>query len=76
MVGSRWQRSLHCAGAGRRRRLPGMRPRHATGAADGYRAVMIASEPITPETWPEIPERSVYEVTADLRLRVRPLAAD
>ena len=37
---------------------------------------MIASEPLTPETWPEIPERSAYEITPDLRLRVQPLAAE
>ncbi len=37
---------------------------------------MIASEPMTHETWPEVPERSAYEITPDLRLRVPPLAAE
>ena len=76
LVGSRWQRSLHWRERAGAAPCPVCSRCHATAAADGYRAVMIASEPITPETWPEIPERSVYEITADLRLRVRPLAAD
>lgn len=76
MVGSRWQRSLHwCARAGRAACPVCGRP-DAAGATDGYRALLIASEPITPEPWPEVPERSVFEVTPDLRLRVLPLAAD
>ena len=75
MVGSRWQRSLHwCARAGRAACPVCGRP-DAAGATDGYRALLIASEPITAEPWPEVPERSVFEVTPDLRLHVLPLAA-
>ncbi len=39
----------------------------------GYRAVEVASEPITDEAWRIVSEGSVYEVTADLRLHVEPL---
>jgi len=75
MVGSRWQRSLHwCARAGRAACPVCGRP-DAAGAGADYRALQIASEPITPESWPEVPERSVFEVTPELRLDVRPLAA-
>jgi hypothetical protein len=69
MVGSRWRRSLHYFeqhGAG-----PGS-GEPVTGAAD-YRALIIASEPIDGTAWPEVPERSVFEVTPDLRLRIEPL---
>jgi predicted glutamine amidotransferase len=38
-----------------------------------YRALIIASEPTTGCAWPEVPERSVFEVTPDLRLRIEPL---
>jgi glutamine amidotransferase len=76
MVGSRWQRSLHwCERLGRTICPVCGRP-DAADATDSYRALLIASEPITAEPWPEVPERSVFEVTPDLRLRVLPLAAD
>jgi hypothetical protein len=43
-------------------------------AADhDYRALIIASEPIDGTAWPEIPQRSTFEVTPDLRLRIEPL---
>jgi predicted glutamine amidotransferase len=70
MVGSRWRRSLYyleqhgrSLGAGGRDGAEG----------DGYRALIIASEPTNGEPWPEVPERSVLEVTPDLRLRIEPL---
>jgi predicted glutamine amidotransferase len=72
MVGSRWRRTLHCltqTGAP----LPARAPRDA-GASHDSRALIIASEPTTGETWSEIPERSVFEVTPDLELRIEPLA--
>ena len=37
------------------------------------RALIIASEPTNGCPWPEVPERSVFEVTPDLRLRIEPL---
>jgi glutamine amidotransferase len=69
MVGSRWRRTLHFFeqhGAG-----PSL-GEQAAGATD-YRALIIASEPIDGTDWPEIPERSVFEVTPDLRLQIAPL---
>lgn len=38
-----------------------------------YRAVIVASEPISHESWREVPENSVYRVTDDLRLEIEPL---
>ena len=63
MVGSRWQRSLHYLERAGRAACPVCGRCHAAGARDGYRALLIASEPITDEAWPEVPERSVFEVT-------------
>jgi hypothetical protein len=34
---------------------------------------VIASEPTNGASWPEIPERSLFEVSSDLRLRIEPL---
>jgi predicted glutamine amidotransferase len=33
-----------------------------------YRAVVVASEPISHEEWREVPERSVYRVCENLKL--------
>ena len=69
MVGSRWRRTLHFFeqhGAG-----PSLGEQAAV--ATDYRALIIASEPIDGTDWPEIPERSVFEVTPDLRLQIAPL---
>lgn len=41
-----------------------------------YRAVVVASEPITDETWREIPEAHVLLVTPGLRVRLAPLRVD
>lgn len=38
-----------------------------------YRAVVVASEPISDEPWQEVPEGSVYEVTPDQRLAIQAL---
>lgn len=76
MVGSRWQRSLHCLERAGAAACPVCGRCHAKDAAPSYRALLIASEPPTHEPWPEVPERSVYEVTPELRLRVQPLAAE
>jgi glutamine amidotransferase len=68
MVGSRWRRTLHYLeqhGGG-----PGQ---EALAARADYRALSIASEPLDGTDWPEVPERSVFEVTPDLRLRIEPL---
>jgi predicted glutamine amidotransferase len=75
MVGSRWQRSLHYLERIGRSPCPVCGRPHAAGARDDYRALIVASEPITAEPWPEVPERSVFEVTAEGHLRTLPLAA-
>jgi predicted glutamine amidotransferase len=38
-----------------------------------YRAVVVASEPISHEDWREVPERSVYQVNENFRLETEPL---
>jgi predicted glutamine amidotransferase len=75
MVGSRWQRSLHYLERTGPAPCPACGEHHAGGAPAGYRALLIASEPITHEAWPEVPERSVFEITPELHLRVLPLEA-
>jgi predicted glutamine amidotransferase len=75
MVGSRWQRSLHYLERTGRRPCPVCGEPHAAGARDDYRALIVASEPITDEPWPEVPERSVFEINPEGRLRTLPLAA-
>ena len=39
----------------------------------GYRAVLVASEPITHENWQEMREGSVYTIDTDCRLNIEPL---
>jgi glutamine amidotransferase len=38
-----------------------------------YRAVEVASEPITNESWRQVPDGTVFAVDADLRLRIEPM---
>ncbi len=38
-----------------------------------YRAVEIASEPITGESWREIPEGTLFAVDPDMRLHIEPM---
>ena len=71
MVGSRWRRTLHFLEQAGTAPYPGERPVRATD--HDYRALIIASEPTNGRGWPEIPERSMFEVTPDLCLRVEPL---
>jgi predicted glutamine amidotransferase len=71
MVGSRWRRTLHFLEQDGCAPCLGERPVRATD--DAYRALIIASEPTSGCAWREIPERSVFEVTPDLRLRIEPL---
>jgi glutamine amidotransferase len=40
-----------------------------------YRAIVIASEPISHEHWHEIPERSIFAVSPEIALRIDPLSA-
>jgi predicted glutamine amidotransferase len=70
MVGSRWRRTLHFL-----EQTGTSRPDERTVPATerDYRALIIASEPTNDGAWSEIPERSVFEVTPELRLRIEPL---
>jgi len=38
-----------------------------------YRAVEIASEPITDEAWRRVPNSTVFNVDPDMRLNIAPL---
>ena len=71
LVGSRWGRTLHyverwgvhdCEICG----FPHIRhdPRHS------YRAVVIASEPISHEPWRELPDGCVFAVTTRMALQI------
>jgi glutamine amidotransferase len=71
MVGSRWRRTLHFLEQAGTTPCPDEHP--ARAADHDYRALIIASEPIDGTAWTEIPERSVFEVTPGLRLRIEPL---
>ena len=71
MVGSRWRRTLHFLEQSGT--APPSRERPVRTFDRDYRALIIASEPTTGAAWPEVPERSVFEVTPDLRLRIEPL---
>jgi predicted glutamine amidotransferase len=74
LVGCRWGRTLHyversgvhdCEVCG----FPHIRhdPRHS------YRAIVIASEPISNEHWREIPERAVFAVSPEMAMQIDPL---
>jgi predicted glutamine amidotransferase len=75
MVGSRWQRTLHYLERIGPSPCPVCGRSHAAGAREDYRALLIASEPITAEPWPEVRERSAFEVTPEGHLHALPLAA-
>ncbi len=71
LIGTRWGRTLYyverhairdCEVCG----FPHVR--HTPGQP--YHAVILASEPISDESWQEVPDRSVYEVLPQMRLRV------
>jgi predicted glutamine amidotransferase len=72
MVGSRWRRTLHYL----EQHGPGGDAVGDHADSGNGRALVIASEPTNLAPWPEVPERSVFEVTPDLRLRIEPLAED
>jgi glutamine amidotransferase len=74
MVGTRWGRSLYYL----ERR--GLQPCNICGVphiahqpARAYRAVEVASEPITDEPWRAVAERILYTVSPDISLRFEPL---
>jgi glutamine amidotransferase len=74
LVATRWQNSLHwlvregvhdCEICG----IPHVR--HDRGTA--YRAVLVASEPITREAWRPVPEASILTVDPDLNVTSEPI---
>ena len=74
LAGSRWGRSLYRTERDSIRdcEICGFPHVHHT-PGQPYRAVVVASEPITHETWLEIPERSVYTVTPAMTLHIEPV---
>ena len=78
LVGSRLNRSLYhlrrdhlhiCSVCGK------THVRHDAGTP--YRAVEVASEPVTrDEVWTEVPNGVVFQATADFQLEMQPLAVD
>lgn len=73
MVASRWGNSLYWA---RREAVPDCAfcgTNHCPQAGSDYRAVVLASEPITAEPWHEVPEGTIIAVDADARLTERDL---
>ena len=72
LVASRWRHSLFWL---ERRGL-------VSGEIDGpaepsaaYRAVVVASEPTTVETWFEVRDSTLIEIDADLTYRLRPISS-
>lgn len=75
LVGSRVGRTLHYV----ERTRPYLCERHGRvhdppPAEEPYRAVAVASEPITAEEWTPLPEGSVFRVARDLELCIEPVA--
>jgi glutamine amidotransferase len=75
LVASRWQHSLFLV------RREGVRDCDICGIPHvhhdesvDYRAVVLASEPISSEAWEEVPEGSVVAIGADLEPAIRPIA--
>lgn len=76
LAGSRWGRTLFRVEreAIRDCEICGFPHVHHTPGQD-YRAVVVASEPISHEAWQEVPDRSVYFASADMRLQIEPIEA-
>lgn len=74
VMGTRWGRTLHYVVRHGIRdcEICGFPHIHHDPKMD-YRAVVVASEPITHESWTEVPERSAYRVGADFALAIEPL---
>jgi glutamine amidotransferase len=74
LVGTRFGRTLHFV---ERRGVEPCpicdSPHVVSDDSRAYRSVEVASEPITDEAWRELPERCVYAVDPDFRLRIEPL---
>ncbi|HUG90389.1 MAG TPA: class II glutamine amidotransferase [Planctomycetaceae bacterium] len=75
-IASRWNNSLYWV---RREgthdcEICGIPHVHERPAHD-YRAVLVASEPVSDEQWQELPDRSLLAVDAEIRPQVRQIAA-
>lgn len=69
MVGSRLGREFHYVERDRAYECPVCGHHHGPEDAEDYRAVVVASERITDETWSEVEEGHVWWVDHDVRLR-------
>ena len=78
VVGTRWGRTLHYVVRHGIRdcEICGFPHIHHDPKKTDYRAVAIASEPITHESWLEVPERSAFRIDADFSLAIEPLFPD
>ena len=76
LAGSRWGRTLYRVEreAIRDCEICGFPHVHHTPGQE-YRAVVVASEPISHEAWQEVPDRSVYFASPDMRLHIEPVEA-
>ncbi len=73
LAASRWGNTLHWTF---RRGIPDCAvcgTSHCPGAGDGYRAVVVASEPITREAWTEVPDGTIFGVDATVGTSSRSL---
>lgn len=73
MVGSRFGRDLHYVERDRAYECPVCGHHHGPEDAEGYRAVVVASERITDEEWTAVEDGSVWWVDEDVRFRSRPI---
>lgn len=73
MAATRWGNSLHWTVRNGARDCTWCSNSHCPDADPGYRAVVIASEPITDEPWQEVQEGTVLAVDRDARLSTRDL---
>ena len=71
IVGTRWGRSLYVL---RRKGILDCEicgfPHVRHEAQTDYRAIAVASEPLTRESWSAVPNRSLFETTADYNVRI------
>ncbi len=74
IVGTRWGRTLFYAERDGVRdcEICGFPHVHHNPKAD-YRAIVVASEPITQERWQEVPKGSVFRISPDLRMHLSEL---
>ncbi len=70
LVGCRWHRSLHASVRDHAYRCPVCGDSHGPEGVESYRAVVVASEPITAnEDWSEVPDETLWWVGDDWSLQ-------